>query len=63
MDRSVDAKILAAGRAAEAEATEEQTRRAKAHRDAARLTGGVTSASGGGGGDVSTNDTLLNGEK
>ena len=41
----------------------EKYNEAKARRDAARLTGGVTSASGGGGGDVSTNDTLRNGEK
>ena len=63
MDRAVRTIRLAAGRAAEAEAREEQTRRAKAHREAAIPAGGVTSASGGGGVDVSTNDTLLNGEK
>ena len=63
MDRSDDAKRLAAVRAAEAEARAGKAAYDRARRDAARLTGGVTSASGGGGGDVSTNDTLLNGEK
>ena len=63
MDRAARTRRHAAGCAAEAEAREEQTRRAKAHRDAERLTGGVTSASGGGGGGVSTNDTLINGDK
>ena len=63
MDRAERIRRHAAGRAAEAEAREENARRAKAHRDAARLTGGVTFASGGGGGGVSTNDTFLNGGK
>ena len=63
MDRAERTRRHAASRAAEAEARAENARRAKAHRDAARLTGGVTSASGGEGGDVSTNDTLRNGGK
>ena len=60
MDQGVDARRLAAGRAAEAALREESNRRLKARREAARLAGGGTSASGGGGGGVSTNDTLLN---
>ena len=56
-------RIIAAGRAAEAAAGAENVRRAKARRDAARLTGGVYSASGGGGGGVSTSVTLLTGGK
>ena len=63
MDRGVPsekARIIAAGRAAEAAARAENARRAKARRHAARLTGSDTSASGGGGGGVSSNDALLN---
>ena len=60
MDRSVDAKRLAAACTDKAEAREEEARRAKARRDAARFAGGVTSASGGGSGSVSTEETLLN---
>ena len=50
-------------RVAEAEARAKKAASDRARRDAARLTDGVTSASGGGGGGVSTKDTLLNGGK
>ena len=60
MDQSDDAKILASGRAAEAEARAERAASDRARREALRLANCGTSASGGGGGGVSTNDTLLN---
>ena len=60
MDRGVDARRLAAARAAEAEARVARTAAQQAARVAARLAGGGTSASGGGGGGVSTIDTYLN---
>ena len=63
MDRSARDSRRAAGRVEEAAARAENARRAKALRDAAQLTGGVNSPSGGVGGGVSTNDTLLNGDK
>ena len=52
MDRSDDAKRLAAVRAAEAEARAGKAAYDRARREAARLAGGGTSASGGGGGGV-----------
>ena len=50
MDQSVDAKRLAAARAAEAEARAKKAASDRARREAARLAGGGTSAPGGGGG-------------
>jgi len=60
MYRGADALRRAAGREAEARARAARTAAQQATRVAARLAGGGTSASGGYGGDVSTNDTLLN---
>ena len=60
MDKSVDARRLAAGRVAEAEVKAARRAAQQATRVAARLAGGGTSASGGGGGGVSTKDMLLN---
>ena len=58
MDRSIDARRLAASRAAKAEVRAARTAVQQPAIVAARLAGGGTS--GGGGGDVSTEDTLLN---
>ena len=66
MDRGVPSKkarIITAGRAAEAEARATKAASDRARREAARLAGGGTSASGGGGDVMSTKDTLLNGGK
>ena len=63
MDRAERTRRHAAGFAAEAEARAEKAASDRARREAARLAGGGTSASGDGGGGVSTKDTLLNGGK
>jgi hypothetical protein len=60
MDRGVDARRLAAARETKARARLARTAAQQATRVAVRLAGGGTSASGGSGGGVSTNDILLN---